>query len=320
MKWFSLLMTLLFSPCLFAQADVVVISSKGKIWHQTNTSDSKNNLFPGQKIKATGSVLLDDDSQVTLLSSGKTYRLFNSGKHDLALLIPSQPENKMGFASRFWSFLTDGLINSDNQKSLDQYHKQHMSVAGGVKGFAGAGEALNSILPTYGKLVPGIIEFQWNPVKSETVIYQFDLTDVASNTLIYRALYRPSLVELDLRPLALNDQNQYIWRIRALDKNTNLSIDSIDVSEAFDFQFVLDPDPIIAAALENVEGYNEADEISRSWMEAIAMEQEGFLYMAYRRYLKLRLIHPDDLLIKKLFAGFLVRQNQLDAARDILSP
>lgn len=319
MKWLLVFVILLFSLPTFAQADVVVINSKGKIWYQNTAQSAKKSLVPGQKIKAIGALLLDPGSQITLLSKGKTYRLSESGKHDLDLLIPSESENKMGFGSRFWSFLTDGLINSDNQKSLDQYHKQHMSVAGGVKGFTGAERALNSLLPTYGKLVPGIIDFQWTAIEKGNVIYQFDITEVAGNTLIYRALYQTATVQVDLRRLALRDQQNYHWQVRVLDKKTKSQIDSIPPSEAFAFQFVLDPAPPIATALDEVDGYEEANEFDQSWMEAIAMEQEGFPYMAYRRYLKLKLANPNDLLIKKLFASFLVRQDQMSAASELLT-
>ncbi len=318
MKWYFLFFSVLLSTVIFAQADVVVISSKGKVWYQKSNTDAKKTLIPGQKIKALGALSLDDNSQVTLLSSGKTYQLYESGTHQLNKVIPAESQKKMGFGSRFWSFLTDGLINSDNKHTLDEYHKQHMSVAGGVKGFAGPDLALSPLLPTYGKLGPGVIEFQWTPIEQKEIIYQFDIVKTSGKKLIYRALYKPSLVKVDLRPLVLSDEENYQWIVKALDRKTMTVIDSIMPAAPVEFQYILNTDMAIAESLEYVEGYEEGDEYTRSWMEAVAMEQEGFPYLAYRRFLKLRIMHPEDLLIKKLFAAFLVRHNQLDAAQEML--
>lgn len=318
MKWFYLIFSILLNTVAFAQADVVVISSKGKVWYQKSTKETKKAIIPGQKFKALGAVSLDHNSQVTLLCSGKTYQLLESGTHQLNKVIPTESGKKMGFGSRFWSFLTDGLINSDNKHSLDEYHKQQMTVAGGVKGFAGPDVALSPLLPTYGKLGPGIIEFQWTPVKQENIIYQFDIIRTAGKKLIYRALYKPSLVKVDLRPLVLSNEAAYQWKVKVLDEKSLSVIDSIMPADPVSFQYLLNADTLINESLEYVEGYEDADEFTRSWMEAVAMEQEGFPYLAYRRFLKLRILHPEDLLLKKLFAAFLVRHNQLDAAQEML--
>ncbi len=74
------------------------------------------------------------------------------------------------------------------------------------------------------------------------------------------------------------------------------------------FEYFLNADEIIIQKAEKISDYKEADDLEKQWMEAIIMEQENFVYDAYNRYIALRSQHPENLLIKKLFAAFLVRQ------------
>ena len=80
---------------------------------------------------------LKKEAKVNLLYNGKRTEIAKLGKYTLKSFPGNDNKSESkSFASRFWDFISDGLSQSEDDESLNNYNKQLLAVSGGVQGFA----------------------------------------------------------------------------------------------------------------------------------------------------------------------------------------
>ncbi len=318
-------LSLLFlSSLVIAQENpVMVISSKGKIVYFPPPPATPINLLPGMKIDAEGLVRLEEGTQIRLLNHGHTFHFKEKGDFDLGLLIAKKKNKTIGFATKFWGFINEGLINADSVKSLDEYHQEFMSSIGAVRGFATSNSAIQANYLTSENIGPSEATFRWSGTLPEDAVYQFSIYHTDTEQMVYHALCKKPFVQIDFKNIFFFPGSTYYWQVRVLshkeseDSNIQPYLPEIK-SEKVNFQFIENTKKIVSKKISRIEGYAEADEKTQQWMEAIILEQEHFYYDAFIIYENLYKKNPDDLLIKKLFSTFLIRQNLPDESQKIL--
>jgi hypothetical protein len=314
---FILVVLLSLNFSLAAQENaLIVLRTQGNIDYFPESTTTPVKLLPGMKIKPTGYIYLGENAQINLLDKGITHKLTEKGRHDLPKLTAPKAK-QMGFASKFWGFISEGLTNADDKNSLLEYYQQYMAVAGGVRGYVDSQTGIQAIMPYAGKVGPGTVVFNWHAAQEKEVIYHFTIHESNSSELIFKAICRDSFILLDFNKLVFEEGVPYYWQTKAVTRNSALSAEkdtssTILETEKISFSYFQNVEELLASKTQNFEEYKSSDPLDRQWMEAIIMENETLFYDAYRRYTELQEAYPDNLLIKKLFAAFLTRQGMVE--------
>ena len=295
------------------EAAIIVLNVKGHIEYMKDQSGAKERLLPGKKISSAGALNLKGESKVSLLHNGKHIQLDQAGAYDLKTLIDKNDKGlSMSFAGRFWDFVNEGLSQSDNSDELNGYNEKLLAVTGGVSGYAIDDEmSLQTIMPSTGNIGAQIVTFNWHSSKNKPASYQFKIYHVDADELVFKAITRDTSITLDFSQLAYQSETSYEWNVEAEDAEKELM-----KSELKTFEYYPKAEELFAQKTKKLPDYKNADDFEKKWMEAIVMEQENFNFDAYIRYKNLSIQNPENLLIKKLFASFLVRQGLTQAAID----
>ncbi len=291
-------------------SSILVLNVKGQVDYLKDQSSTKERLLPGMKISGSGALELKEEARVNLLYNGKRIQLDKQGAYDIKTLIEKNDKAlSMSFAGRFWDFVNDGLSHSDDTESLNKYEERLLAVTGGVQGFAMGESRAQTIMPATGYIGANIVTFNWHSIKTPAVFYQFKIYLVEQEELVFQAITRDTSLTLDFSQLVFHPNNSYEWQIETESQNkSEAGENEVEKSDFRTFEYMPNIDELIAEKTAKIEEYADADAFEKKWMEAIVMEQEGFIYDAYNRYNDLRLQSPENLLVKKLFASFLVRQ------------
>ncbi len=290
------------------QSTVIVVSVKGQIEYSKDNSIAKERLIPGDKIANSGTIFLPKEAKVDLLYNGKLTSFEKEGTYNLNSVFGKKDNSSnLGFARRFWNFISEGLYSSDDKDALNEYGEQILAVEGGVQGFSLEESTTQIIMPADGKIGIDIVTFQWHRSKNSPAFYHFNIYHSEKETLVFKAITRDTSITLDFSQLVFLSEESYDWFVE--EEGEEIEDGEQTKSELKTFQYIPNANETIIRKAEKVSDYKKAGNFEKKWMEAVVMEQEDFIYDAYCRYNDLRTQEPDNLLVKKLFATFLVRQN-----------
>jgi hypothetical protein len=320
-RHFFFVCILLVSLSLSAQ-QLHVMSVTGKVY-QVKEQDNKQQrlrLLPGLAIDKEGVLELYESAEIEFLHGGNTLTLKDPGKYEISRLVSGSTQKPpgMNFSSRFLNFINEGLNHSNSAVELEKHYRKHMENAtGGTQGFGEKDYPVLAINPLSGYLSGGQVMFTWYACRDSNSAagYAFELIDSRNNQLLYKAIIKDTFHILDLDQLLLEEEEVYDWKVTAMPKESVATpLSSPDIP------FLIRPMEwaSMQKRLESIPLYNSANPSRRTWMEALMLEREKYIYEAYIRLQKLTEKEPDNLLVRKLFATFLARHGLVKRAENIL--
>lgn len=276
-----------------------VISCTGDVTHKMASSEDRK-IVPGASIKPQGSLILGDNSSIKIICSDKPQVLSEAGEYDLSQLYDDGTSKSMSFTGKFWNFIMDGLKKSDSEDDLLEYHKEYMSVTGGVKGYSPAESALNFISPLSGNLESSIVELKWNDPKNSGIYNITVRVEEGDKQVLTVNLKRP-VYTIDLSKYGVSEGQQVFL--------------SVSHELAYQNELSLIYKPInqkkIDRKLSSLIDYEKGSDKEKAWMQATIYEMEGYNTKASNMYEDLVKLYPEDGYIQKLNHLFLVRTNQM---------
>lgn len=305
-KFCFLLSLSLLSVSLFAQgAQFRVISSQGEVKHQTKDGEIVEDIIAGSKLEAVGTLILEENAVVKIICRDKPQIINQAGMYDLEELFSKTAKKSMSFTGRFWKFIMDGLTNSDSKDDIKKYHKNYMSVSGGIKGYTSTDSGLRIASPYAGKIISSDFSVSWESEKEGP--YSIYLFTASEREQLFSSETEMTQIDFSSSDYELTPGYDYYLRIQSADG----SYDEILL------QMVTMDEERINRRLNSLVDYEAADELEKKWMLAIVLEMEGFQNESSRIYQELIEMSPEDGFIKKNYLLFLARNNQLETVNSL---
>lgn len=302
------------------QTDVpVAMYVEGEVWYENGGARSR--VYTGTKLSTTGQLTLSKNSAIELIHNEKFVKLNKAGKHDLTALVGGGQSGD-NFVKRFSNFVSNGLDQSASNKNLEQsYQKNQGNARGNIRGYTDAG--LAGLLPIGGNLSPALTTFTW-PEGRAGGYYEFQIVDSLSDELVLLALSDKSSWPVDLRRLHMEAGRTYFWEVyyrkAATAEPTSLGgSNDEEKTPRLSFRVVPNRQQMLIDEVRKEAVYRDASGPAQKLMiEAMVLEDGGFLYAADELYRKGLTAEANNLLLKRSYAAFLARQQQVGSAKAIL--
>ncbi|GJM32083.1 MAG: hypothetical protein DHS20C18_10840 [Saprospiraceae bacterium] len=298
----------------------MVMYVDGEVWYEgVNASPAR--VYTGTQLGTNGQIILKNKAAVEIIYKEKFVKLNKAGKHDLSKLFGTTTSN-MNFVQRFSNFVSNGLDQSASEKQLEKsYLKNQNNAQGNIRGFTDSG--LAGIMPIGGNISPETTEFYW-PDAGAGVHYEFQIIDSLSEEMIFMALSKATKLSIDLGGLYLKAGKTYYWEAYHVREKAGAGLiqneNSEEKSPRIYFKITPDKQQAILEMLKQEAAYQEtASKPQQSLMEAMQLEEAGFLYAADQTYQKAMHQDKENPLLKRNYAAFLARWQQLSKAREVLS-
>lgn len=313
MKTLIFYFSLFFSLSLAAQSNLTVTYTRGKVYYYPPQQDNPRTVYPGLTLSSGGRLRCDQDAKVTLLCMGKTFEFEDTKMHFLDEVARTAGNtSSLSFMGRFWGFLTGSMEGTEDNKRLEEHHKQSMeSLRAGIKGYAVSDFAIQTDMLFEGKLSDNEVAFTWSAKPDLKCCYR--LTRQADDGLVLLTWTRGNTLRLNLADLALEDGGVYEWQIIT-------KVGDPEAPHSRKMQFAYHPS-MAAKALSvatDQSDYKTVSPVEQQLMEIFSLEKNSFFYDAYNRYKKLAADNPEDLLVKRAFAAFLARIDKLEEAKSLI--
>ena len=313
MKTLGLFIFLLLTSLLMGQNEVVVVHAIGKVTYFATPQSAGQMVYPGFRMALPGSLRCQTGGRVKLLYNQETFLIEDTKMHPLSELAQlSKGGSNLGFASRFWSFLTGSMSQSRDEKALEENHEYFMEeVYAGIKGFSRKTYPVKTSQLYTGSLGTAPVTFRWSD-ESAWPVLRFSLINDAGSEMLF-ALVQEEAFTLDPAQLALVPGKAYQWQVTAVNG---------DAPIAQSAPIVLTYDPLghekLMADLSAMAEYQAAEPVEQQLMQAYTFEKAGFNYEAARCYDQAAANDPDNVLLRDAHAAFLSRMDLLEAAKKIL--
>jgi hypothetical protein len=315
-KWLFLILLTCCMTRLTAQQDLFVVldvsSSNGLTYSQEGGNERR--VFAGTTVKAPGRLrLLQGVSAVIVVEDTRT-TLKGPAMYDLEQLgADIRSQNSSTFLSRFWSFISNAIKDTDTPQQVEQSHRRYLTNArAGVSGFGSPSYSIEAPLYLTGLLTHPEVTFRWDSVAHPSG-YRFELRKEGAAEPILAATLSDEQFTTDLRQLRFEGNAPAYWQVSAL------QTDSSWLQSA--------PFPILydEAALQNFDTQLEADGDFQSLSELVQpiyrlyeLEEAGLLQAAYCTYATQLQSDAPSAVDRQLFISFLLRMNALEEAQTLM--
>ena len=325
MKGLNLISLTLFSCLSFAlfgqeSQSFIVMDVAGLVNCVEYPGADQCDLVIGQTLGMEAVVSMTSGSTVRLLYGGQSISLKEAGNYPLKSLVTKRPEKSTTFFKRFFNYVYEGIVNTSGPKQIEKYHELYLTQSsGGIKGFAGADYGISVTQPVMGNIIPSPLQFEWFSA-GDSILYDFQILDYQTDGLIFKALLRDTSAVVHLEQLAIEPGRKYYWMVQ----QKRLGETTIDFSLADDpymrspkVEFVVSGQEVSALTrtVETSEEYREAEGSDQLLMRAHALEEAGYPSMANEVLRNAMSIEPSNLLLRRVYAAFLIRQGLWDAAQ-----
>lgn len=306
---------MLLGGVLAAQDKVTVLTVNGHVNYFSPSANLGKRVLPGQLLPTLGVLRCDEGAMAMLLYKGQRHPVKNREELNLSELLKKEtPKNRMGYLGRFLNFIGSSVNNTEDNDKLERYHQRYMKSVGGVRGFAQQNAAIKTFDYLSGPLGGEVVAFKW--VTDEKVSsYVFEITKKGEEELFLVAHTRSNQLALDLGQLNFVPGEVYLWRASAKAKDGR-EISTVDVPFSFEAE-------ALAKLLSSprLQKMKKAVEEGEQDLVVLQMlEDNGFQYAARSKYESLLRADPNNGLIRRLYAAFLVRNNDLEAAKEWVAP
>lgn len=303
----------MFLGLLTAQNDVVVIHSQGQAFYLAPRQHQEREVYPGMRLDLNGGIRCGEGASVKLLFDGKAFTFHASKSHPLRELAQAAGTGEeSGFLSRFWSFMTSDMQQTNDEETLERHHRRYMeTVSGGVRGFAQQPYAIRTGRIYGGTLSGPPVTFRWSGTAPQPAC-RFLLTRQSDERPVVSALVRDSSFSLDLSQLDLEIGVAYCWQLLSLAEGTPaLSAKTIFYYDSYAAEKVL-------KALLTQHEYHHVTPVEQLLMQAYALEEAGLWYDADEKYATAAATYSNNKLVRDARAAFLSRMDLWAEARNLL--
>jgi len=307
---------LIASGGLLAQnADLTVLytnSVRGVTFSEEGGNEKR--VFAGLQLPKEGQLRLKRGTQARLLYHNQTLDLEGPGRYTMTELRQSmQKTPSEGFLSRFWSFVSNSIKETDDAEQVERYHRRYLTNArAGISGFVGQESAINA--PRYLTQAMDVphLAFKWDSV-AHPHGYHFSITKETATEPVFSAVTRTEGLTVNLSELMLQPSAIYVWKVNAL---------QADSSELKSGSMYFSYEPEAEDYVNEIKEDNDFRQLSPQEQELYMLyrlEEGGLLHRAYRQYQQLS---ADDsraaYLYRKLFVSFLARMDALEEAKALV--
>ncbi len=291
-------------PELNAQeAQFRIISCRGDV--KVRLPDAKElKIYPGDKLQPEGVLLVGQNGYLKLICRDKPHYFDEEGEFKLSELYTSSMQQSMSFTGKFWSFIMEGLKNSDSKEDLVSYHKNYMSVSGGVKGYSNGNDKIRIISPLAGKLSNEGYKVEWSSNNGNP--YTISVEDAKTREEIFQVQTSNSKYSINKGDIDWQEGSSYFLKVSDSDGN--------QAEISFKFQSIQESK--IQAKLESLIDYKDSGDLEKKWMRAVVLEMQDYRHEAELTYQGLLSDFPEDKLVKKMYNSFLARTDQLSKLVD----
>lgn len=301
-------------PFLAAQSELTVLSTSASSGiDYINEQGGSSRVFAGLNLPPSGRLVVSEGRSLQLIF--KDRKLEIQGPKDTtisALKAAAQAQKGSTFLGRFWKFISSSVTNTGNAKDVENYHRRYMTnTRAGIKGYAtDDGEIW---LPTYlsGQMSSEQVHLKWEAVQGVTA-YHLVINASDNDTPILEAQTKANQFILPLAMLALQEGEVYSLTVSAVQG------EEIVRSPIHYFSYVPSAKDKLLEKLGKRRAVASMTEIEKNLYFAQKLEDEELLEPAFEHYLQLLKASPDNKLIQKVFAAFLLRMNDPEKANAIL--
>ena len=315
-KWLFLILLTCGVAGLTAQQDLFIVldvsSGNGLTYSQEGGNERR--VFAGTTVKAPGRLRLLQGVVATVVFEDTRTTLTGPAMYDLEQLgADIRSQNSSTFLSRFWSFISNAIKDTDTPQQVEQSHRRYLTNArAGVSGFGS---------PSYGIEAPGYltgllthpeVTFRWDSVAHPSG-YHFELRQEGAARPILAATLSDEQLTTDLRQLRFEGKTPAYWQVSALQADSSW-LKTARIPVYFDQE-----------ALQIFDAQLEADDDFQSLSEAIQpiyrlyeLEEAGLLQAAYHTYAAQLQSDTASAVDRQLFISFLLRMNALEEAQTLI--
>ena len=309
---------------LHAQSDQFVVRSlSGVVNCVEHPGADQHRLVNGQTLGLEAVVSLSPGASLHLLYNDQSISLKEVGNYPLKTLAADRSKESSSFLRRFFNYVYEGIVNTSGPKQIERYHQQYLTQSsGGIKGFAGADYGITITQPVMGNLIPTSMRFDWFSA-GDSVLYDFQIIDYQTDGLIFKALLRDTSMVVNLQQLAVEPGRKYYWMVwqKQLGEITfgfPLADDPYRRSPKMEFVVSGLQVQDLASDLERSDEYKSADETDRLLMLAQVLEEANYPAEANRVLTGALEQESGNLLLRKVYAAFLIRQGLWETAKKYL--
>ncbi len=298
------------------------VFTEGSIVYQPQEGRSYP-VYAGTHMPGQGELILQPSAKLEVIRGDRVVKATGPRRCGLDELFKAQPP-ATGFLRRFLDFVGKGIDQSVDRESLEQaYLRNQGNAQGNIEGYGDAG--LAGLLPFGGTLYPEVTTFHW-PQEPGAPSYRLRVVDSLTETVLVAVTTGDTLIQLDLPHIHLTAGRRYYWEVfpNAAPSTTpsRLGIQAPAVGGTrIYFTYRQQPRAELLKSVFDLPFYNETgSEALRNLMEAVALEEQDYLYAADRAYHQSLIQEPNNTFVRRNYAAFLARWNQRATAQQLISP
>ncbi|MCR9099681.1 MAG: hypothetical protein NXI25_06990 [bacterium] len=315
-KWLFLILLTCCAAGLTAQHDLFIVldvsSSNGLTYSQEGGNERR--VFAGTTVKSPGRLRLLQGVSATIVFEDIRTTLKGPAMYDLEQLgADIRSQNGSTFLSRFWSFISNAIKDTDTPQQVEQSHRRYLTNArAGISGFGSPSYGIEAPLYLTGLLTHPEVTFRWDSVAHPNG-YRFELRQEGAAEPVLEAALSAEQLAIDLRQLRFEGSAPAYWQVTALQSDSSW-LKTARLPVYFDQE-----------ALQAFDAELEADGDFQSLSEAVKpiyrlyeLEEAGLFQAAYHTYAAQLQSDTPSAVDRQLFISFLLRMNTLEEAQTLI--
>ncbi len=310
----SLLILLGVLSCLSAQNQLTVLSTNTNSGFEfVDEQGGSFRIIAGLNLPAAGRLLIGEGRSLQLIYGGRKIEI--TGPRDVSVTTlkeAASAQKSSTFLGRFWDFLSSSVTNTGNAQDVENYHRRYMTnTRAGIKGYVADDDEI--WVPEYfkGSMSSEVVALRWEEIEGVTS-YHLTVTGPDNDLPVLEVQTKVNHFDLPLAVLALREGETYRMEISAVAGET-----IVRTPELY-FRYAPGVKEEFLKKLVDKRVVQTMTEIEKSLYFAQKLEEENLLEPALQYYQELLKATPDNQLIKKIYAAFLVRMNDPEKAKLIL--
>ncbi|NBC08826.1 MAG: hypothetical protein GVY26_16670 [Bacteroidetes bacterium] len=301
---------------LSAQEATVTVLYTSSVRGVTFSEEGGNEkrVFAGLTLPQEGQLRLTRGNTARLLYRNQTITLEGPALYTMTELRQRTKEaTSEGFLSRFWSFVSNSIKDTDNAEQVERYHRRYLTNArAGISGFVGRESAISAPRYLTQAMDSPHLTFKWDSV-AHPHGYHFTITKETAAEPVFSAVTKASELSLDLSELLLEPSAIYVWKVSARQADR-----SALESSMYYFSYEPDAEEYVAEIKED-DDFKQLSSQERQLYLLYRLEEGGLLHRAYRQYQELSADSSREAyLYRKLFVSFLARMDALEEAKSLV--
>jgi hypothetical protein len=301
---------------LTAQQSILVFSTNGSdgIVYQS-TENKTQQVFAGYRLAPEGKLIVDVGRTVNLVADGK--RITVTGPDEVWLSDIAQRAEKSKnttFVSRFWNFISSSVINTGSADDVERYHRKYITNSkAGIAGYSDREYPIR--LPFYfgGEVGDQDLYLSWTALEGASA-YRVTLLKVKEQTAVLAATTRTNHLRISTAELALEPGVGYQLSITANQDEEVVSSPSVSL------RYSPGGAAEVAAGVREKRAYQLLEPEEQPLYLIQALEEENYRAAANTAYTELLAGDPDNRFYRQLYAAFLARMNDPEAAKVMITP